>query len=101
PYVFQVGLRGSRLPSGRTRRPLRRLGTMDIRRADRVVALTPGGAAEVESKFDLTCGVLPPPVDMRTFRPVAPRSERPLVLFTSDLTDPLKGGRLLLRAWSS
>jgi glycosyltransferase involved in cell wall biosynthesis len=101
PYVFQVGLRGSRLPSGRTRRPLRRLGTIDIRRADRVVALTPGGAAEVRSKFGVECGVLAPPVDMNIFRPVAPRRQRPEVLFTSDLADPLKGGRLLLRAWNT
>jgi len=100
PYVFQVGLRGSRLPSGQSRRPLRRFGTMDIRHADRVVALTPGGAAEVQSKFDIACGVLAPPVDMRLFRPVAPRRDRPEVLFTSDLADPLKGGRLLLRAWN-
>lgn len=101
PYVFQVGLRGSRLPSGQTRRPLRRLGTIDIRRADRVVALTPGGAAEVRSKFGVECGVLAPPVDMRLFRPVAARRDRPEVLFTSDLADPLKGGRLLLRAWNA
>jgi glycosyltransferase involved in cell wall biosynthesis len=101
PYLFQVGLRGARLPSGRSRRPLRRLGTMDIRLADRVVALTPGGAAEVQSKFGVSCGVLPPPVNTDVFRPTSSRAKRPEVLFTSDLSDPLKGGRLLLRAWNT
>ncbi len=101
PYLFQVGLRGSRLRGGPSRNPLARLATMDIRGADTLVALTPGGAAEVEAKFGVRCDVLPPPVDMTTFRPVSPRSDRPEVLFTSDLSDPLKGGRLVLRAWNS
>jgi glycosyltransferase involved in cell wall biosynthesis len=72
---------------------------MDLRKANRVVALTPDGAGEVQAKFGVECGVLPPPVDMKVFRPVSPRRDRPEVLFTSDLSDPLKGGRLLLRAW--
>jgi len=38
---------------------------------------------------------------MDTFRPSAPRdTSRPVVLFAADLTDPRKGGSLLLRAWS-
>jgi glycosyltransferase involved in cell wall biosynthesis len=101
PYLFQVGLRGSRLRGGRSRRLADRLMTMDIRGANRLVALTPGGAADVEAQFGVHCGVLPPPVDMAFFRPVTTRTERPEVLFTSDLSDPLKGGRLLLRAWNT
>jgi glycosyltransferase involved in cell wall biosynthesis len=101
PYVFQVGLRGARLPKGRTGRRWQRMGNIDIRKANRVVALTPGGAAEVQDEFGVACGVLPPPVNMAVFRPVSSRARRPQVLFTSDLSDPLKGGRLLLRAWNS
>jgi glycosyltransferase involved in cell wall biosynthesis len=100
PYLFQVGVRGPRLPTGRSRRPWHRLGIMDMRGANRLVALTPGGAAEVESKFGLSCGVLSPPVNLDVFRPVSPRARSPQVLYVSDLFDPLKGGRLLLRAWN-
>jgi len=100
PYVFQVGVRGARLPARRTNRPWGDLGTMDMRGANRLVALTPGGAAEVESKFGLQCGVLAPPVNMDVFRPVSPRARTPQVLYVSDLFDPFKGGRLLLRAWN-
>lgn len=99
PYVLQVGVRGVRLPDPRRAGPISRMMTMDIRKAGRLVALTAGGAREVEEKFGVTCGVLAPPVDMRIFRPVSPRDQAPAVLFTSDLLDPLKGGRLLLRSW--
>jgi glycosyltransferase involved in cell wall biosynthesis len=101
PYLFQVGIRGERMAPQRKRSLLGRLGTMDMRGADRIVALTAGGAAEIEARFGVACGVLAPPVDMDAFRPVAPRARRPEVLYTSDLFDPLKGGRLLLRAWNS
>jgi len=100
PYVLQVGVRGVRLPDARNLRPIARLMTMDIRKANQLVALTAGGAREVEVKFGVKCGVLSPPVDMRLFRDVAPRTRPPVVLFTSDLLDPLKGSRLLLRAWN-
>ena len=101
PYLTQIGVRGARLKLEPPHGSLRGLLTMEIRRANRVVAFTPGGAAEVEALFGVPCGVLPPPVDMTFFRPISPRAERPQVLFTSDLSDPLKGGRLLLRAWNA
>jgi glycosyltransferase involved in cell wall biosynthesis len=72
-----------------------------IRRANRVVALTRKGADAVEAEFRVPCGVLPPPVDLQTFRPCADRDlSSPRILYTGDLADPRKGGWLLLRAWN-
>lgn len=72
-----------------------------VRGASVVAALTPKGAADVTSSFQVPCDVLPPPVDMSFFRPVSRRNpRRPIVLFTSDLADERKGGLLLLKAWN-
>jgi glycosyltransferase involved in cell wall biosynthesis len=72
-----------------------------VRKADRVVALTSSGADAVAAEYGVPCGVLPPPVDMSFFRPVARREQKnPVVLFPADLADPRKGGTLLLRAWT-
>lgn len=78
----------------------RHLFNQYVRRADRLVALTRGGADQVTQDYGAPCGVLPPPVDMGFFKPVAPRSQRPIVLFPADLADERKGGTLLLRAWN-
>jgi len=71
-----------------------------VQGADRLVALTQGGADLVSQEYGATCGVLPPPVDMEFFRPTAPRARHPIVLFPADLADERKGGTLLLRAWN-
>jgi glycosyltransferase involved in cell wall biosynthesis len=96
PYLFQSIVLKDRFP----RTFWQPLFVETMRRADRVVALTEGGARAVEAEYGVSCGVLPPPVDMDEFRPCAPRADRPEVLFTADLADGWKGGNLLLRAWN-
>jgi glycosyltransferase involved in cell wall biosynthesis len=96
PYIFQAIVLKDRFP--RTR--WAPLFNQALVRADRVAALTPGGARVIEREFGVRCGVLPPPVDTTFFRPVAPRASQPEVLFTADLADGWKGGTLLLRAWN-
>lgn len=72
-----------------------------VRGADRVAALTAGGARQVTQEYGVRCAVLSPPVDMEVFRPVAERDKGgPVVLFPADLADERKGGTLLLRAWN-
>jgi glycosyltransferase involved in cell wall biosynthesis len=71
-----------------------------MREANKVAALTPGGASEASQAYGVPVDVLPPPVDMERFKPVAMKDlKHPKVLFTGDLGDPRKGGGLLLRAW--
>jgi len=73
----------------------------ELTRAERVLALSQGAARDIEQEFKVSCDVLPPPVNMRTFRPSAPRNKtNPIVFFGADLSDPRKGGKLLLRAWN-
>jgi glycosyltransferase involved in cell wall biosynthesis len=79
----------------------RRLFTSQVRSADNVVALTADAARSVQRDFGACCGVLPPPVDMDTFRPLAKSDPtHPVVFFPADMGDPRKGGKLLLRAWN-
>lgn len=97
PYVFEAIVRQDRFP--RTR--WTKLFDQTIKHADRVLALTPGGAEALTQKFGVPCGVLPPPVDTAHFRRCAARDrEHPTVLFTADMADSWKGGTLLLRAWN-
>ena len=93
PYVFQMsvywprGLGGQWFP--------------EIRGARQAIALNSHMADAVEDEFKMPCTVMPPPVDMRTFRPCADRDlHNPIVLYPADLADPRKGGTLLLRAWN-
>jgi glycosyltransferase involved in cell wall biosynthesis len=72
-----------------------------IRGAARVAVLNHEAAAQVQRGWGLDAIVLQAPVDLRVFRPMAARDpSRPRVLFPSDLSDPRKGGVLLLRAWN-
>jgi glycosyltransferase involved in cell wall biosynthesis len=97
PYLFQAIVRRDRSP----RNGWTTLFNQTILHADRVVALTRGGAEALSKEFNVPCGVLPPPVDTSHFRRCARReSEHPEVLFTADLADAWKGGTLLLRAWN-
>jgi glycosyltransferase involved in cell wall biosynthesis len=97
PYLFHLMMRDHVWPDRFSRSLFAEL----MRGADRVVSLTQGGADEVQAQFNIACGVLPPPVDLDTFRPCAPRDPaRPIVLFPGDLADPRKGGTLMLRAWT-
>jgi glycosyltransferase involved in cell wall biosynthesis len=74
---------------------------LQVRSAEVLAALTTGMAGSVAAEFGRNCTVLPPPVDMDTFRPCATRDpSRPIVLFPADMGDPRKGGQLLLRAWN-
>lgn len=96
PYLFHVVLRTHNWRGRFDRYAFARL----MRNADKVAALTPGGAAETQAMYGVNVETLPPPVDMRTFRPHEGKDlSRPRVLFTGDLGDPRKGGALLLRAW--
>jgi glycosyltransferase involved in cell wall biosynthesis len=97
PYVQHIIMRNHYF---RTRLD-RFLFSQMVQRADRVVALTGGGARAVEAEHGVACGVLPPPVDLAFFRPCRPRrTDRPIVLYPADLADVRKGGGLLLRAWN-
>jgi glycosyltransferase involved in cell wall biosynthesis len=93
PYVFHVSVYW---PPGKARRWYPEMAS-----ADQILTLNHGAAALVSAEFPgVPCRVLPPPVDMRIFKPVAPRDlDRPVVLFPADLADARKGGQLLLRAW--
>jgi glycosyltransferase involved in cell wall biosynthesis len=72
-----------------------------VRSADLRAGLTEDMARSAEVEFGRPCAVLPPPVDMDTFKPSAPRDPaRPIVFFAADMGDPRKGGSLLLRAWN-
>jgi glycosyltransferase involved in cell wall biosynthesis len=96
PYLFQLVLRKHRWPGRADWLIFQWL----MRQADRVAALTPNGAEEVKDTFGINAITLPPPVDMETFRPCAPKDlSRPRILFPSDLGDARKGGLLLLSAW--
>lgn len=96
PYLFQLVLRKHLWP-GRVDRVIFR---WMMRHADRVAALTPNGASEAKEAFGVNAITLPPPVDMETFHPCAPKDlNRPRILFAGDLGDARKGGPLLLRAW--
>jgi glycosyltransferase involved in cell wall biosynthesis len=96
PYLYHVIVRNHHWPGRFDRWLFNQL----MRNADKVAALTPGGAEEVTRLHGVPAMSLPPPVDMETFRPCAPKDPaRPRVLFTGDLGDPRKGGPLLLRAW--
>lgn len=73
----------------------------ELSAADRVMALNSDAAAKVTNEFGVACGVLPPPVDLDTFRPTVARDPaHPKVFFPVDLADRRKGGSLLLRAWN-
>jgi glycosyltransferase involved in cell wall biosynthesis len=96
PYLFHVVLRTHNWRGRFDKWAFARL----MRNADKVVALTPGGAQETQEAYGVPVGTLPPPVDMSVFRPHDEKDlSRPRVLFTGDLGDPRKGGALLLRAW--
>ncbi|HET6615607.1 MAG TPA: glycosyltransferase family 4 protein [Dehalococcoidia bacterium] len=96
PYLFHMILRTHHWPGRVDRFLFQQLLT----HANKVAALTPGGADEVLQTYGVPAISLSPPVDMDAFRPGAPTDiERPRVLFTGDLGDPRKGGPLLLRAW--
>lgn len=93
PYLFHIMMPLYSVPPG--------FGSL-VRQANRVMALTAGMAKSVQHLFNVACGVLPPPVDLSTFRPSAARDlARPQVLFPADLADPRKGGTLLLKAWNT
>ncbi len=97
PYLFHMVLRTHRWPGRVDRLVFEQL----MRHADRVAALTPGGAREMEATYGVPAMALPPPVNTETFTPSAPKDlSAPRVLFTGDLGDPRKGGPLLLRAWN-
>jgi len=73
----------------------------ELKGANRVMALNSDAAEKVTAEFKVPCGVLPPPVDLRVFRPTVPRDpSHPKVFFPVDLADRRKGGSLLLRAWN-
>ena len=96
PYLFHLIVREHWWPSRFDRWSFDQM----IRRADMVAALTPKWAEHESAHYGVPVSVLPPPVDLTTFRPVSQRDpRRPQVLFTSDVGDPRKGGALLLRAW--
>jgi glycosyltransferase involved in cell wall biosynthesis len=66
-----------------------------------VAVLNRGAVAEMRRAWHREASLLPAPVDVRAFRPCAPKDlASPKVLFTADLSDPRKGGILLLRAWN-
>lgn len=97
PYVFHLIMNDPGWPQGFRTWTYRNF----IRCADHVAALTPKGAAAVSQQFGVGVTVLPPPVDLDTFRPQGPKqTAHPIVLFTADLADERKGGQLLLRAWN-
>jgi phosphatidylinositol alpha-mannosyltransferase len=97
PFAFHVIMRNHYFTTRYQRLAYANL----IRRADIVLALTPGGAEAITAEYGVPCEVLSPPVDMTHFRPVAPRNvERPTVLFPADLADPRKGASLLFKAWN-
>lgn len=96
PYLFHLIVREHYWPGKIDRWLFHQL----IHKADRVAALTPNGAEAIQDQYGVEAIVLPPPVDMDTFKPSVPKDpKRPKVLFTADLGDPRKGGPLLLRAW--
>lgn len=97
PYVQHIIMRNHYFKT----RLDRFLFSQMVSRADRVVALTRGGAEAVTAEHGVACGVLPPPVNMDLFRPCRDRrTDRPIVLYPADLADVRKGGGLLLRAWN-
>jgi glycosyltransferase involved in cell wall biosynthesis len=68
--------------------------------ADRIAALTKQGVEESKRLFGVEPVVLPPPVDMNQFRPIATKDlDHPRILFTADMGDIRKGAILLLRSW--
>lgn len=96
PYVYQI-------MSATFVRPLRLDRWLFQRvalQADRLAALTPGGAARIAAELGVPVDVLPPCVDMETFHPCQQRDlDRPRVLFASDFGEYAKGVTLLLMAW--
>ncbi|MBI5285480.1 MAG: glycosyltransferase family 4 protein [Chloroflexi bacterium] len=96
PYLYHLIVKNHYWPG----RVDRWLFNQLLHQANKVAALTPGGAREASELYGLPVDVLPPPVDMDRFKPLATKDlSRPQVLFTGDLGDPRKGGALLLRAW--
>lgn len=96
PYLYHLIVKNHYWPG----RVDRWLFNQLLHQANKVAALTPGGAREASELYGLPVDVLPPPVDMDRFKPLATKDlSRPEVLFTGDLGDPRKGGALLLRAW--
>lgn len=98
PYVFHVVVDDPGLKAGLSRWAYEQL----LKGADQVATLTQRGAEYISRRFGVEPVVLPPPVDLDTFRPLESRDpHRPAVLFTGDLGDPRKGAYLLLRAWGT
>ena len=96
PYLYHLIVKNHYWPGRVDRWLFNRL----LRGANHVAALTPDGAREASERYHVPVDVLPPPVDMDRFRPMAGKDlAHPQVLFTGDLGDPRKGGPLLLRAW--
>lgn len=96
PYLFHLMLRDHIWPGRFDHWVFSRL----MKNANRVAALTPGGAAHIQNAFGVDVMTISPPVDMDIFKPCTPKDlEHPQVLFTGDLGDARKGGPLLLRAW--
>lgn len=72
----------------------------ELRDANRTLALTELGKRQIEAEFGVPCEVLPPPVNLKIFRPCGPRTGHPTVFFPADLAERRKGGTLMLRAWN-
>jgi phosphatidylinositol alpha-mannosyltransferase len=86
---------------------LRRLERRVLEHASRVYATSPSSRAALADAADLdprTIGVLPIPVDLELFSPLADEDwigglERPIVAFVGRADDPRKNVALLLSAW--
>lgn len=96
PYLYQSMAEELTWPGRFDRWLLNRV----VLSADKLAALTPRAAGKMEAELGVPVEILPPCVDLNTFRPMGQlNTERPRVLFVSDATDFRKGASLLLMAW--
>lgn len=97
PYLYHQMMEYTHMPAALDRWLFRKV----LGGADRVATLTPAFARRLESEIGAPVEVLPPCVDMETFRPQGQRDPaHPRVFFASDANDHHKGPYLLLRAWN-
>jgi glycosyltransferase involved in cell wall biosynthesis len=97
PLVFS--LMGMPRTEALRRRVWRHIVARALARADASVCLSRRAAELTEEAFGVRARVIYPGVDLELFRPSARRAPAPTILCPADLSDPRKGGPLLLRAF--
>jgi glycosyltransferase involved in cell wall biosynthesis len=97
PLVFS--LMGMPRPEALRRRAWRTIASRAMHGADVTVCLSSRAAELTAEAFGVSPRVISPGVDLRVFKPAAPRAPVPTVLCPADLSDPRKRGALLLSAF--